>query len=157
MVFGFIGNSNQFFRVVENWNFDEECVPYFLVGLVNLTRSDDKMKICQELGDEGIFEAYNKYVGPYLTNHCYNLCEKLSYVGSMQAIIPESAPIEVCYWLRSKDVTYSEEYFIYDFKVIVGSIGGTMGLFLGFSFYDNFKHIINYVKTWFFVIHNVSR
>lgn len=133
LVFGLIDNSNSFCRVVESWNFEKQCVPYFLVGLLNLTRANDRMKICQEIGNEGIFEEYNKYVVPYLTQHCNKLCEKFSYKGSMQATIPETVPIEVCYWIGSKEVTYSEEYLIYDLKVIVGSIGGTMGLFLGFS------------------------
>ena len=39
--------------------------------------------------------------------------------------IPETVPIEVCYWIGSNDVTYSEEYLIYDLKVILGSVGGT--------------------------------
>lgn len=90
------------------------------------------MNICQELGDQDMFEAYNDYVAPALTQ-CDDICQKFTYKGSMQETIPETAPIEVCYWLGSSYVTYSEEYLIYDLNVIVGSIGGTMGLFLGFS------------------------
>jgi len=35
-----------------------------------------------------------------------------------------------------------EEYLIYDVKGMVGSIGGTLGLFIGFSFYN----VIGYLQ-----------
>ena len=89
------------------------------------------MNICKEL-DLEMFESYNSFVAPAQTQ-CRTFCETFTYKGSMQEVIPESAPIEVCYWIGSSDVTYSEEYLIYDLKVIVGSMGGTMGIFLGFS------------------------
>ena len=79
-----------------------------------------------------MFEAYNDYVAPALTQ-CDDICQKFTYKGSMQETIPETAPIEVCYWIECNDILYNVEYLIYDLKVIVGSIGGTLGLFLGFS------------------------
>ena len=43
-------------------------------------------------------------------------------------------------------MTSFEEYLLYDFGGMIGSIGGTLGLFIGFSFYDVILKIINYLK-----------
>ena len=41
---------------------------------------------------------------------------------------------------RPHTVTLSEEYLIYDSIGMVGSVGGTLGMFIGFSFYDVVKY-----------------
>ena len=41
------------------------------------------------------------------------------------------------------EITTNEEYLIYDFSGIVGSLGGNLGLFIGFSFRDMFSFIID--------------
>ena len=38
--------------------------------------------------------------------------------------------------LEGKEITVHEEYVVYDFNGIVGMVGGSLGLFLGFSFFD---------------------
>jgi hypothetical protein len=42
-------------------------------------------------------------------------------------------------------VTINEEYLIYDIYSFVGSVGGYMGLFIGFSFFDFGVMIVNYL------------
>ena len=42
-------------------------------------------------------------------------------------------------------VTHHEEYLVMDFYGMVGVVGGTLGLFVGFSFFD----AINFVMTFF--------
>ena len=39
-----------------------------------------------------------------------------------------------------------EEYLIYDFIAVVASIGGTLGLFIGFSFADVISFLVNLIK-----------
>ena len=36
--------------------------------------------------------------------------------------------------IRTSDIIVEEEYEIYDFNGIVGTVGGSLGLFVGFSF-----------------------
>ena len=133
------------FRICEKWDFDKKCIPFFFAGLFNLTRSDGKMNICKEL-DLEMFESYNSFVAPAQTQ-CRTFCETFTYKGSMQEVIPESAPIEVCYWIGVSDVTVSEEYLIYDLKVIVGSVGGITSLFLGFLWNTILRKIFGAVKA----------
>ena len=47
------------------------------------------------------------------------------------------------------------EYLVYDIDGMIGSIGGTLGLFIGFSFLDVIKEIINVCKNY--IIHNYTK
>ena len=40
-------------------------------------------------------------------------------------------------------VKVSEEYKVYDFNGILGSVGGSLGLFIGFSFLDMMIYLIS--------------
>ena len=50
---------------------------------------------------------------------------------------------------RPYKMTTYEEYLLYDFTELVGSVGGTLGLFIGFSFYDiilKITYLINFMR-----------
>ena len=42
---------------------------------------------------------------------------------------------------------YNREYLIYDTLSLIGTVGGTLGLFVGFSFYDFVIMIIRYLLS----------
>ena len=44
------------------------------------------------------------------------------------------------------EVQVNEEYKVYDFTGILGSVGGSLGLFIGFSFLDMILRIID--QAW---------
>ena len=53
--------------------------------------------------------------------------------------IEERKPTEHTFHLiveMSGDIIINQEYLVYDTLSLIGTIGGTLGLFLGFSFYD---------------------
>ena len=41
----------------------------------------------------------------------------------------------------------NEEYLIYDFEGLVGSVGGTLGMFIGFSFINVISDILNFFTS----------
>ena len=43
-------------------------------------------------------------------------------------------------------VEFSEQYTLYDFNAIVSAVGGSLGLFLGFSFFDFVKVLLKLAK-----------
>ena len=45
-------------------------------------------------------------------------------------------------------VTTYEEYLIYDVIGMIGSVGGTLGMFIGFSFENLFSSCIQYVRNF---------
>ena len=42
-------------------------------------------------------------------------------------------------------VTYVEEYFTYDFQSFIGEVGGTFGIFLGFSMLSLLSDFIRFI------------
>ena len=41
--------------------------------------------------------------------------------------------------------TFNKEYLIYDVPGLIGNIGGSLGLFMGISFYGAFSDILEFV------------
>jgi hypothetical protein len=54
-------------------------------------------------------------------------------------------PMLTLMWLTfsTTDVTIIEEVLLFDFSAILSAVGGSLGLFIGFSFSDLFKFAIN--------------
>ena len=52
-------------------------------------------------------------------------------------------------WLKLEgpDITVHEEYVVYDFNGIVGTVGGSLGLFIGFSVLDFMLYILNRLRA----------
>ena len=49
------------------------------------------------------------------------------------------------YTFESMSLTIMQEYYIYDTIGFISSFGGTLGLFIGFSFYDAIKQFLDYI------------
>ena len=61
-----------------------------------------------------------------------------------------SRVVHLSYWFNHEDeVEVFEEYQIYEITSVIGSIGGTLGLFVGFSFFDISTKLINIFKDIF--------
>ena len=52
------------------------------------------------------------------------------------------------YTFTSEFTDVYEEYLVYDTTGIIGSVGGTLGLFVGFSFRDVIFYLIDYLKDF---------
>ena len=79
-------------------------------------------------------------------------CQSISYVGEAGT---EEISNERLYkrnfayfFSPPKTVAISEEYLIYDFVGMLGSIGGTLGMFIGFSFFGALSFLLNQMKTF---------
>jgi len=48
--------------------------------------------------------------------------------------------------MGTTDISLIEEILLFDFSSIVAGVGGSLGLFIGFSFLDLFRVIINKIK-----------
>ena len=52
------------------------------------------------------------------------------------------------YTFANKKVQVHEEYLLYDITGVIGSVGGTLGLFIGFSFWTFIGYITNGIKKF---------
>ena len=60
---------------------------------------------------------------------------------------PEGMDKEVCFGFATTIVKVDEEYLIYSFADMVGSVGGSLGMFLGFSFLDQLFNILEMIQA----------
>ena len=79
------------------------------------------------------------------TQKCLKACTVEEYKGRVdfEDFRPEESSLFQLIFRYSPPykVLVTQEYLIYDFIGLVGSVGGTMGIFIGFSFYDVFSRI----------------
>ena len=76
----------------------------------------------------------------------YSSCNQFEYFGLTKKHYHDKYPTNKAGWIilfLSKHIIVEKEYLVYDFIGIVGSVGGTLGLFIGFSFYDLFIYPID--------------
>jgi hypothetical protein len=83
-----------------------------------------------------------------LTNHtCKSTCSLTTYKGKTvetdSGSSDKSTVIGITF--TSTSVEVHDEYLIYDIYTFVGSVGGYMGLFIGFSFFDFGSITVNYL------------
>ena len=66
----------------------------------------------------------------------------------MVGYIQSQKKIWIEFSIKSDNFKTYEEYLVYNFYDVVGSVGGTLGLFIGLSFIDLLKRFINSLKTY---------
>ena len=72
-------------------------------------------------------------------SNCEKSCSRLQYLGQIFRTQPLNASgnsntiYEIVYRIPNKNMYVSEEYLIYDEINVIGSVGGTLGMFIGFS------------------------
>ena len=86
------------------------------------------------------------------TKICPISCITTEYVGKLQ-LMKDSYPGMTLYWhFESTDVQVYEEYLIYDVISAIGSVGGTLGMCIGFSFTGLISYIIQLIQYRIMII-----
>ena len=121
---------------------------------------DEEIQHCAE----NIFSENVIYGG--LKSNCKKPCEIEQYIEDWKLwaenSFPNSNPNEeskLWFWLwyqfeHDQDVIVYEEYLIYDTINMIGSLGGTLGIFIGFSFSNVLNVIISFIKSCLIAICN---
>ena len=61
------------------------------------------------------------------------------------------------YTFESMSMTMMQEYYIYDTIGFISSVGGTLGLFIGFSFYDAINKFLDYIMQKTMQIQDITQ
>lgn len=88
--------------------------------------------------NELITEQESAFLTMTVFKRCTKNCEVVSYQTSTTNIkLYGRTNVTTIYVMaESLDTTIEEEVYVYDFTTIISSLGGSLGLFLGFSFLD---------------------
>ena len=106
------------------------------------------MPICQDSKKEmwkNLSRIWNKFLST-----CPSSCTQFQYQGKMKSLVGyvnDSKSIWMDYLFLSGYVEVHQEYLVYEIDDVIGSIGGTLGLFIGFSFLGILKHLIETIKN----------
>ena len=126
----------------------KKCIP------TGLTKMLDNIKApkCETTKEED--DAFqNMYDGEFLYKYkCPKPCSILEYSGKLdywepKYYNPNNTMIIYLRFQSPEVITIYEEYLIYDFNGMLGSIGGTLGMFVGFSFSSIIELSINLLKN----------
>ena len=127
-----------------------KCLPDYTF-LLNAKYEEEQIAACQtEDESECSMEiAKSLFVNITETNVCLKPCSILQYSG----IVKYKERLDVAHSVQFKyrfanpqSVKVHEEYLIYDMIGLIGSVGGTLGIFIGFSFTCVVTSLINFLK-----------
>ena len=123
------------------------CLPIRYKTIMKLS-GIQPIPICHDSKKE-IWNHLEKKWNNFLTT-CPNSCTQFEYQGKMKSLVGyvnDTKRIWMDYLFLSGYVEVHQEYLLYEIDDVIGSIGGTLGLFIGFSFLGILKNVIETIKN----------
>ena len=121
-----------------------KCIPIEYTNIFKLSNNNLPFTACIEQSgfmNKEILEILDK---------CSKACTTFEYSGTIVThpeVFNNSRSTGLGFWFNGEnEMAVSEEYLIYEITGVIGSIGGTLGLFIGFSFLDISTKLINIFK-----------
>ena len=148
-------------NIIGNYNYSECENPCMAVSLPKTSTNDlaFKDKECQTVGDRVcMMWKFNSALNEVLEK-CPKNCENVQYNGKSTFLLQTDEDHTYSrkwnYAFANKKIEVEEEYIIMDETGVIGAVGGTLGLFIGFSFRDITGLLIDGLK-WVFKRKRVS-
>ena len=124
-----------------------KCLPIEYTNIFKLSDTNLPFTACIEQSgfmNKELLEILDK---------CSKACTTFEYSGTIVThpeVFNNSRSTGLGFWFNGEnEMALSEEYLIYEITGVIGSIGGTLGLFIGFSFLDISTKLINIFKDHF--------
>ena len=137
--------SFRFVEIVSKY----KCLPIEYTNIFKLSDTNLPFTACIEQSgfmNKELLEILDK---------CSKACTTFEYSGTIVThpeVFNNSRSTGLGFWFNGEnEMAASEEYLIYEITGVIGSIGGTLGLFIGFSFLDISKKLINIFKKKFLI------
>ena len=128
------------------------CVPIYHKDTIRLILNESFV-ICETYennvkSNELIFK--NLFSGDVF-ERCKPSCTHYEYFGKTTRLYDSQTnltSVQFNYFLQSSELITSQEYYVYDFVGMIGYVGGSLGLFLGFSFLDCLLNLLKAIENW---------
>ena len=123
------------------------CLPILYESLVKFQNFKNYTICNYQQDDEDLHNALWA-----IKSNCSLPCTTLSYTGQNNDAVDyefNERHVGIGFFL-SKDREVQEEYLITDVTGFIGYAGGTLGLFVGFSFYDVIKYLSELKKVIYY-------
>ena len=112
-------------------------------SIMELSQSD--LELCSDVSVvklENMWNKFMKHIGK-----CTRPCNIVEYQGTTKKILGwgnfSHGATMINFFFPTKEVKIQEEYLIYGIVDLIGIVGGNLGLFIGFSFYDVIKCVLD--------------
>ena len=126
-----------------SYNCTNRCLPLSLPQY----DSYDYFPECQTWEDYACMKGNveNIFIDEIYEN-CPSACETVEYTGKvLHTVYLDESSFQWSYDI-GKRMIVNEEYVVYDFAGFISSVGGMIGLFIGFSFLDLILPCINFIS-----------
>ena len=132
------------FRVMEKIS-SSPCILLSLTTIQELSQIEPKLEVCKHLIS---VEDQWRFVWKS-GDQCKDPCHLEEYFGRSQEWIDYNKPgtLSLQIYFVSNEVKVQEQYFIYSTVDLIGIVGGNLGLFIGFSFFDKIKQMISFITN----------
>ena len=129
-----------------------KCIPINLATIMTFN-SQLFLPLCNtSLG----YSAFNEYTDIFYmaTHKCPKSCITNQFTSGMVQTLKgyestnKHVEIEIDFLTNRLEV--HQEYLVYDFEGMIGSVGGTLGLFVGFSLLSTLDWIIEVIKNVYY-------
>ena len=132
--------------------FSLSCIPLYYSYILKLV-STENFTICEEVNEswEKSSMIFERILMPNGFSKCMPSCIQYGYNGKemkLPSVNSVSNSIGFKYKFQYLVMGIYQEYLVYDWKGMITSVGGSLGLFLGFSFLDFSFHLINALEKW---------
>ena len=131
-----------------------ECFPNTMASIGKVDLSEIGLCHNETQSHEIQGSLYSEVYNYLNEDQCPKLCEIEEYSGIIdyeeEKSMSETENLYLRLYLRYArpyKISVSKEYLIYDFIGMIGSVGGTLGMFIGFSFFDVIGRLSTYLKT----------
>ena len=125
-------------------SFNSKCLPTEFLTIAKLSQSGMEFQECQS--QFNLTKSWKMRIN--FTNDiqsCLKSCSIKEFHGQViYSQIEDSSYLNstmVETYFSVNELKIQEEYLVYSSVDLIGNIGGTLGLFLGYSFYENLKII----------------
>lgn len=139
-------------NILANYNYSSCPNPCMAVTLPKATKKDLPFRDveCKTVDDRVcMMWIFNDALNEVLEK-CPKNCENIQYSGKSTFVLPtdenHTYSRTLAYRFASKNIEVEEEYIIMDETGVIGAVGGTLGLFIGFSFRDIISLFISGLK-----------
>ena len=139
------GFYNCFYSNLSHQNYDS-CSKKCL----SISTFDNAMPICETV--EEFQCSHNITVRLKENSKCLPACTQIHYGIEYEyqedsEMTNASRNVTFAYRISKLKLMVEEEYLVHDFVNMLGSIGGTFGLFVGFSFLTGISHLLQYIQV----------
>ena len=125
-----------------NYNFTN-CLPIKFSTFLKLSKSKKLPIICQKPESYHLPDELRD-----AQRNCTESCETLQYYTQIMpwlGFVDNPRNVEIYYYFKSNTEVYKEEYLVCNTEDWIGAVGGTLGLFIGFSFLERIKEAVDLI------------